>query len=167
MKNQSESTMNLSQNQMDVKQAYLNHQQEQILLLYQNAPRSERNAIIKHVDGFLSTCNPDEKRFWLKFRRKLEVMNEKSVMFPLGSIYLTAGASAALNESGQEPFEFLSRHQRGDWGEICEADKGENELSLREGFRLLSAYRTKQGVKLWCITEHNRSVTTLLLPEEY
>lgn len=85
----------------------------------------------------------------------------------LGSVFLTPGALDALREAGQSPWEFLRRHQAGDWGELCEEDKEENELSLREGFRLLSAYTTRKGVKLWVITEADRSATTLLLPEEY
>ena len=55
----------------------------------------------------------------------------------------------------------------GDWGELCEEDRQENEFSLREGFRLLSAYTSAQGEKFWVITERDRSVTTVLLPEEY
>jgi hypothetical protein len=54
-----------------------------------------------------------------------------------------------------------------DWGEISEDDAHENELSLREGFRLLSAYRTVKGQKIWIITEADRSPTTILLPSEY
>ena len=87
--------------------------------------------------------------------------------FPLGQMVMTQGAAAALDEAGQSPFEFLNRHQRGDWGEVCEADRRENELSLRKGFRLLSVYHTKEGVKLYVITEWDRSVTTLLLSEDY
>jgi hypothetical protein len=87
--------------------------------------------------------------------------------FTLGQIVATPGAIRSLNESGQSPFEFLRRHVSGDWGELDDDDKRENELSLREGFRLLSAYRLTTGVKLWIITEADRSVTTLLLPEEY
>ncbi len=159
--------MNLTQSQKEAKEAYLNNQTEQMLSLYEKADTSERKAIIGYVDSFLSGCNQDEKSFWLKFRQKLERLNEKASLFPLGQVFLTVGAKEALEESAQNAFEFLSRHQTGDWGEICDDDKQENELSLREGFRLLSAYRTNQGVKLWCITEHNRSGTTLLLPEEY
>ncbi|HEY8561274.1 MAG TPA: hypothetical protein VIL74_12935 [Pyrinomonadaceae bacterium] len=158
---------NLTQNQSEAKEAYLNHQQEQMLALYETADANERKAIIGHIDSFLSTCNQSEKSFWLKLRSKLERLNEKSVLFPLGRIYLTAGASEALEVSEQEPFEFLSRHQTGDWGDLCEEDKRENEMSLREGFRLLSAYWTKAGEKVWCITEHDRSITTILLPSEY
>lgn len=87
--------------------------------------------------------------------------------FELGAVFITPGALEALKDAGQSPWEFLRRHQAGDWGDLPEEDKEENELSLREGFRLLSAYRTRKGVKLWVITEADRSATTLLLPEEY
>ena len=59
----------------------------------------------------------------------------------------------AICDSGQLPPEFLLKHQAGDWGEVCEEDRRENDLSLAEGFRLLSAYRTKTGVKIWLITK--------------
>lgn len=87
--------------------------------------------------------------------------------FALGQIVATPGALDALSQAGQTPLEFLRRHITGDWGEVCAEDAAENELSLREGFRLLSAYRTSKGVKFWLITESDRSVTTLLLPSEY
>lgn len=87
--------------------------------------------------------------------------------FSLGQIVATPGALRALEESGQEPFQFLLRHVSGDWGELDEDDKRENELSLVHGFRLLSAYRLRTREKLWIITEADRSVTTLLLPDEY
>jgi len=77
------------------------------------------------------------------------------------------GAEQTLGESEQSPAEFLRRHQAGVWGELSEEDRQENELSLKEGFRILSAYRTRAGVKLWVITEHDRSATTVLLPSEY
>lgn len=92
---------------------------------------------------------------------------QTAALFPLGRTYATPGAIGALSESGQLPEEFLHRHQTGDWGEVCDADKQENEFSLEKGFRILSAYRTKVGTKSWVITEHDRSVTTLLLPSEY
>lgn len=153
--------------QREAKQAYLDKQQEQMLSHYEKATSDERNAIIKHVDSFLSTCNQDQKTFWLKFRRKLEKLNESTLLFPLGNIYLTVGAREALEESNQQPLEFLSRHQSGDWGDLCEDDKKENELSVKESFRILSSYRTSKGEKLWIITESDRSSSTILLPEEY
>ena len=87
--------------------------------------------------------------------------------FPLGQTYITPGAEEALQIAGQTEIEFLRRHMSGDWGELSEEDIQENELSLKEGFRLLSAYRTGKGQKLWIITEADRSATTLLLPSEY
>jgi len=61
----------------------------------------------------------------------------------------------------------FQRHLSGDWGDIDDADRKENELSLREGFRLLSAYKLLTGATIWVITEADRSATTLLLPEDY
>jgi len=88
-------------------------------------------------------------------------------LFSLGQIVATPGALAALEKAGQQPQEFLSRHVSGQWGDLCEEDRRENQFSLEHGFRILSSYRTNAGDKLWIITESDRSVTTLLLPEEY
>jgi hypothetical protein len=90
-----------------------------------------------------------------------------SPRFPLGRVVATPGALRALDESGESAFDFLYRHASGDWGELDEEDKRENELSLAHGFRVLSAYRLRSDEKLWIITEADRSVTTLLLPEDY
>ena len=87
--------------------------------------------------------------------------------FPLGRVVATPGALTALEEANQNPFEFLARHQAGDWGELCKEDKEENEFSVQNGFRILSAYRTRNNVKLWVITEADRSSTCLLLSQEY
>jgi hypothetical protein len=87
--------------------------------------------------------------------------------FELGQIVATPGALAALKESGEEPAAFLSRHVSGDWGNLSDEDRRENEFSLEHGFRLLSAYRLRNGTKMWIITEADRSSTTLLLPDEY
>jgi hypothetical protein len=85
----------------------------------------------------------------------------------LGQTLATPGALEALNQAGQSPDEFLARHQGGDWGDLCDEDKAENELSLKEGFRLFSAYELNTDVRVWVITEADRSATTILLPEEY
>ncbi len=90
-----------------------------------------------------------------------------SKKFPLGRLLATPGALQALAEAGQTPEEFLARHQAGDWGEVCAEDKALNDRALQEGSRLLGAYRTRMGRKIWVITEADRSATTLLLPEEY
>jgi hypothetical protein len=65
------------------------------------------------------------------------------------------------------PMEFLARHVAGDWGQVCAADAAENELSVKEGFRILSAYSLRSGTRIWIITEADRSSTCVLLPEEY
>jgi hypothetical protein len=92
---------------------------------------------------------------------------ERKPLFDLGQLVATPGALAALEKTGQNAMELLSRHVRGDWGELPQEDKAENQFSLENGFRLLSSYRTSAGDKIWVITEADRSVTTLLLPEEY
>ena len=73
--------------------------------------------------------------------------------FSLGRTVATPGALRELEQANQNPFEFLQRHQAGDWGELCEEDKRENEFSVQNGFRILSAYRTRNDVKIWIITE--------------
>ena len=93
--------------------------------------------------------------------RKLEPL------FPLGRIVATPGALEAIEAAGQTPDQFITLHHVGVWGDLDEEDKQENEFSLQNGLRLLSAYHTANNVKIWLITEADRSVTTLLLPEEY
>lgn len=89
-------------------------------------------------------------------------------LFPLGQVVATPGALDALGaeEIGAELL--LHRHISGDWGEVGEDDKRENEASVKESWRILSAYTlARTGVQLWVITESDRSATTLLLPDEY
>ena len=87
--------------------------------------------------------------------------------FALGQTFITPGAEEALMIAGQTAIEFVRRHMSCDWSDLADDDAQENELSLREGFRVLSAYRTSAGQKLWIITEADRSSTTILLPSEY
>lgn len=87
--------------------------------------------------------------------------------FPLGQVVSTPGALEALNDCGQTPFEFLSKHLAGDWGIVDDEDKQANDDALIHGERLLSAYLTSKGTKIWVITEADRSSSCLLLPEEY
>jgi hypothetical protein len=85
--------------------------------------------------------------------------------FPLGQVVIMANARDSLHP-GDVP-RALARHAAGDWGELDEHDRRENELSLAQGLRLLSAYRDRCDVKFWIITEADRSATTILLPEDY
>jgi hypothetical protein len=87
--------------------------------------------------------------------------------FPLGQVVATPGALEAMAESGQAPSYFLMRHAEADWGEVDAEDWSLNDQAVLDGTRLLSAYRTLKGNKLWVITEADRSVTTILLPDEY
>jgi hypothetical protein len=88
----------------------------------------------------------------------------------LGELYLSKGVNDRIAED-QNFAEFvlnsLKRHLNGDWGDLSEEDKKENDLSLLEGFRILSAYRHSDGTKIWIITEADRFTTTILFPEEY
>jgi hypothetical protein len=89
----------------------------------------------------------------------------ESPKFQLGNLVATPAALSALTHD--DIMTAISRHVKGDWGEVCDEDREENERSLREGYRLLSVYHAANGTKFWLITEHDRSVTTILLPCDY
>ncbi len=94
-------------------------------------------------------------------------MEMETFLFPLGRLFATPGALQALEDSGDRVETFLARHSTGDWGDVCDDDKKENDFSVTNGFRLLSVYRLRDGTKIWLITEADRSSTTMLLPSEY
>ena len=75
--------------------------------------------------------------------------------FSLGSTVITPNALHTLDP--RDVYGAITRHARGDWGEVCPQDAQENELSLREGFRLMSVYSDRNGVKFWIITEADRA----------
>jgi hypothetical protein len=87
------------------------------------------------------------------------------ILFRLGQLVATPNALAHLSE--EDVLTSIRRHQAGDWGDLDEEDRRENEFSLKEGFRLFSVYHSANGVKFYVITEADRSVTTVLLPEDY
>jgi hypothetical protein len=88
------------------------------------------------------------------------------VPLPRGRVVATPGALKLLVEARANPFNYLARHATGDWGELCAFDRRQNELALHEGYRVLSSYEVPAG-RVWIITEADRSVTTILLSEEY
>jgi hypothetical protein len=88
------------------------------------------------------------------------------VPLPLGKVVATPGALKLLLERGEHSFDYLARHATGDWGDLCEHDRRENERSLVHGWRVVSSYPVGEKC-IWVITEADRSVTTILLPEEY
>lgn len=88
-------------------------------------------------------------------------------MLNIGQVLVTPRVMAALTEAGQFPEPFLDRHINGDWGDLDEEDKSANNWAVDNEARILSAYHTEKGQKIWIITEADRSATTLLLPDEY
>lgn len=94
-------------------------------------------------------------------------MSSSGPKFPLGQLVATPGAFAALGEANQAALEFLRRHIVGDWGDLDAEDKASNDWSVRNGARILSAYTLSSGVRIWIITEADRSSTCILLPKEY
>src|SRR5688500_1192632 len=100
------------------------------------------------------------------------IAKRQSPLFDLGQILATPGAIEALEKTGQPPAEFLRRHPIGDWGDLSDEDKWLNDEAVIDGSRILSAYHTSDGTKLWIISEASdedgrRAATTILLPEEY
>src|SRR5258706_7107728 len=90
---------------------------------------------------------------------------EPQTKFPLGQTVTTASAKTALPEL--DVMLALQRHQSGDWGELDEHDRRMNEEGLQNGGRLFSVFKTVRGQRFYIITESDRSITTVLLPEDY
>ena len=118
-------------------------------------------------------------RFWNKENKMSEVdvvPPKEGTKFELGQVLITAGVAKLMGEEGKTDLNLvkfvgdsLNKHRQGDWGEMSKEDKEQNELALKEGMRLMSAYKhtDEWGGKIWIITEANRSATTILLPSEY
>ena len=108
--------------------------------------------------------------------------------FRLGQVVMTAGVKEHCGQLEFDQFckQSLNRHMIGDWGDVdqfwkqslnrhalcdwgnlCPQDKQGNDMSLKNGFRLVSAYESPNLPKIWIITEGDRSVTTILFPDEY
>jgi hypothetical protein len=87
--------------------------------------------------------------------------------FALGQVVATPGALESFARTGETPLQFIRRHVAGDWGDVDQDDKAENNRSVEECCRILSAYHLRDGTKIWVITEADRSSTCILLPEEY
>ncbi|MGN0273284.1 MAG: hypothetical protein ACI4DT_00665 [Chordicoccus sp.] len=85
--------------------------------------------------------------------------------FRIGQLTITPGARDQL--SPDDIVTAVQRHANCDWGDLCKEDKKQNDLALKNGGRLFSAYHSTDGTKFWIITEADRSATTILLPEEY
>jgi hypothetical protein len=86
-------------------------------------------------------------------------------VFRLGRLVATPNALRSITQD--DILAGIRRHQAADWGDLCEQDRLANDFCLRDGGRLLSVYHSSNGVKFYIITEADRSVTTVLLPEDY
>ncbi len=109
------------------------------------------------------------------------IIFSNSARFPLGQIVATPGALELLQETGFSAAALISRHVHGDWGDLCDEDRAENEFAVTRRLRILSCYRLVDATRLaatptekrsslptlWIISEADRSVTTLLRPDEY
>ncbi len=92
------------------------------------------------------------------------------IKFETGVIVATSSIDLKMKEDNnfqQFVSNCLQRYISGDWGDLCEDDKKENEYSLNRNLRLFSSYNYNDGVKVWIITEADRSSTTVLFPENY
>jgi hypothetical protein len=88
--------------------------------------------------------------------------------FALGRLLATPGALRALQRHQINPLELLVRHATGDFGDLDPEDLRRNEQAIEQEMRVFSSYALPSSdEKVWCITEWDRSVTTLLLPREY
>lgn len=87
-------------------------------------------------------------------------------LFALGEVVATANVLAYANQNKIDLLSLLNRHQHGDWGDLCDEDKASNETALTEPLRIFSSY-LERGKKVWIITEADRSVTTILLAQDY
>lgn len=105
-------------------------------------------------------CNPLESQI-------ATVVALPDLKFELGQVLVTAGVHALVQEGQLDPFFCLRRHAAGDWGDLTEHDKAVNESALQDGSQLFSMYEISPTLKVYVITEWDRSVTTLLLPSEY
>lgn len=94
-------------------------------------------------------------------------MSPQPNRFPLGQIAATLGALSLFGRLGLAPSTYLNRHAQGDWGDLCAEARQANENALHTQGRLMSVYTLTESYRIWIITEADRSVTTLLLPEEY
>lgn len=99
----------------------------------------------------------------------LAVLNLTSqARFSPGQVVMTAGVDELVRQGRLNPTPYLRRHLHGDWGDLSDDDRRLNDAALQSGEdRLFSSYQVTRDLKLWIITEWDRSVTTLLLPSEY
>jgi Family of unknown function (DUF6166) len=138
-------------------EAVLLHQEFKRVVIAQ-LPRRTWQLTSSQIAIWLATLRSDV------LREQYHSATPKAVM-RLGHLVITANAQASLPES--DVTRGIQRHQAGDWGEISKEDRAANDQALIAGTRIVSAYQSTIGLRFWIITEADRSVTTVLLPEDY
>jgi len=88
-------------------------------------------------------------------------------LFELGRTVATPGALDLLKRAGVSPSTLLDRHHACDWGDVTTGSRDANARALAEGDRLMSVYDIASFGKVYVITKHDRSVTTILEPCDY
>ena len=121
-----------------------------------NDPSDDTVSRLGHSDFRENTCLPDVAK---------DFGANSNPIFSLGETVITAGAREALDDYDIQ--NALRRHETGDWGEVEKADWKSNDSALKQGDRILSTYLSSNDTIFWIITEWDRSVTTVLLPEDY
>ena len=96
---------------------------------------------------------------------EIGVLDVTQAKFWPGNLYVTEPVGSKVRR--EDIVAAVNRHYVGDWGDVCNEDYQANEEALAEGGRLFSVYHDRAGVKFWIITESDRSVTTVLLPDDY
>ena len=94
-------------------------------------------------------------------------INNSRRTFSLGQTVMTRGIAELVNSGQLNPLTYLRRHAQCDWGDLSHNDKVSNNQALKSGDRLFSCYNVTENLKIYVITEWDRSVTTMLLPCEY
>ena len=110
----------------------------------------------------MQTANPEQVP-----AAAVPVLPARTGLFELGELAATPNAMAAIITAGKKPNDFLVRHVAGDWSEMAEEDRATNSNAVLRGGRIFSSYAVSRDVRIWVITEADRSVTSILLPSEY
>ena len=88
----------------------------------------------------------------------------------LGKTVMTSGVNNKLAESEKFAREIkicMEKYIICDGGDLCNEDKEMSDNALRNvNDRILAVYDTSEG-KIYIITEHDRSATTILFADEY
>ena len=93
---------------------------------------------------------------------------EKEPKFELGITVMTRDVKKAMCKNYSfydEVNECFQKYSQGDWGQFMFNSKGK-PYKIKKGESVIGKYKTSQG-DILIQTEHDRSVTTIMLQENY